>query len=60
MKKKYQTPKIVNMPGEMHGGVPGAVWGAVLLIARAVTAAIKGHIDLITGADKPKTLQSRR
>ena len=60
MKKKYQTPKIVNMPGEMHGGVPGAVWGAVLLIARAVAAAIKGHIDLIAGTDAPKTLQSRR
>ena len=60
MKKKYRTPKVVNMPEEMHGGVPGAVMGVALMVARAVAKAAKGHIDLAAGADAPKTLQVRR
>ena len=59
MKKKYRTPKAVNLPQEVHNGVPGAVLGAVLLIARAVAKAVKGHIDVKAGADLPKTLQAR-
>ena len=60
MKKKYRTPKAVDMPNEIHNGVPMAIWAAVLLIARAVAAAVKGHIDVKAGADAPKTLQIRR
>lgn len=59
MKKKYRTPKVVNMPEEINNGVP-AVVGAALIFARAMAKADKGHIDLAAGADEPKTLQIRR
>ena len=59
-KKKYRTPKAVNMPQEINGGVPGALLGAAYMVGRAVAAAAKGHINLIAGADEPKTLQVRR
>ena len=60
MKKKYRTPKVVNMPEEINNGVPGALTGAAHMVARAVAKAAKGHIDLAAGADAPKTLQIRR
>jgi len=60
MKKKYRTPKVVNMPEEINGGVPGALLGAALMIGRAVASAAKGHIKLVAGANEPKTLQIRR
>ena len=57
MKKKYSTPKVINAGEKINSGVPGAVLGAAYMIGRAVTAAMKGHIDLKAGADTPKTLQ---
>lgn len=60
MKKTYRKPKAINVPQEINGGVPGALLGAAYMIGRAVAAAAKGHINLVAGADKPKTLQARR
>ncbi len=61
MKKKYRTPKVINMSDEMNNGVPGAlIMRPALFLARAVAKAAKGHIDLAAGADAPKTLQIRR
>ncbi|MBR1729471.1 MAG: hypothetical protein IJ728_08110 [Selenomonadaceae bacterium] len=60
MKKKYSVPKVINMPQEIQSGVPGALLGAAYMIGRAVTAAVKGHIDLKAGMNEPKTLQSRK
>lgn len=54
MKKKYRTPKALSVSEKIHSA---ALNGAFWLIVRSL---MKGHIDLITGADKPKTLQSRR
>ena len=60
MKKKYSTPKAVDAGEKINGGVPGAVTGAVHMVGRAVTAALKGHIDLKAETEKnPKTLQQR-
>lgn len=60
MKKKYRTPKVVNMPEEIHGGVPGALAGAAYMVARAVAKMAKGHIDLKAGMDGARTLQARK
>lgn len=56
-KKTYRTPKVINMSQEVH---TGALTGAAWMIARAVAKAAKGHIDLVAGADEPKTLQARQ
>ncbi len=60
MKKKYRSPKIVNMSQEIYTGVAGALTGAAWMIARAVAKAVKGHVDVKAGTDTPKTLQARR
>ena len=59
MKKSYQKPEVVSFDENVNGGVPGAVWGAALMVGRAVAKAMKGGIDLVAGADSPKTLQKR-
>ena len=58
MKKKYSAPKIIDTVEKLNAGVPGALLGAAYMIGRAVAAAMKGHIDLKAGSDKPKTLQA--
>ena len=60
MKKSYRKPEIVNFDENVNGGVPGAVWGAALMVGRAVAKAMKGGIDLVAGSDTPKTLQRRK
>lgn len=60
MKKPYKTPKVISVGEKINGGVPGALLGAAYMIGRAVTAAVKGHIDLKAETEKnPKTLQQR-
>lgn len=57
MKKKYRTPKVVNMPETVH---TGALTGAAWMLARAAAKALKGHIDLKAGMDGARTLQARK
>ena|GEM_PF-3744664 len=57
MKKKYRTPKVVNMPEAIHSG---ALTGAAWMLARAAAKALKGHIDLKAGMDGARTLQARK
>lgn len=58
--KKYSKPKITVFPDEIIvSGVPGALWGAALMVARAVSAAVKGGIDISSNYDKSKLIQER-
>lgn len=59
--KKYSKPKITSFPDEIiTNGVPGALWGAALMVARAVQAAVKGGIDIESNYNKSKLLQERK
>lgn len=60
MKKQYDSPKVISFTEELNGGVPGALWGAALMVGRALAAAMKGGIDLSAGIEYPKTLQQRK
>lgn len=43
---------------KINGGVPGAVLGAAYMVGRAVTAAMKGHIELKAETEKIRKLYS--
>lgn len=60
MKKEYRKPTVENFNENVNAGVPGAMWGAALMVARALAKAMKGGIDLTAGADTPKLLQNHR
>lgn len=62
MKKKleYNKPKVAIFEEEIQNGVPGALTGAIWMIARALVKTVKGGIDLTSGIDKPRTLQVKR
>ena len=59
-KKKYKKPEAVNVFEHVNSGVPGALWGAALMVGRALAKAMKGGIDLTAGVDVPNTLQERK
>lgn len=51
--KKYSKPKITSFPDEIIvNGVPGALLGAIHMVARAVAASVKGGIDISSNYDK--------
>ena len=61
MKKlSYKEPKIVVFSDDIAAGVPGALYGAALMVARAVAKAMKGGIDLEAGINTPHILQKRK
>ena len=59
-RRQYQKPRSINFTEEVINGVPGALWGAALMVGRAVAAAMKGGIDLVAGTNVPKTLQRKK
>lgn len=59
MKKDYNKPQAIAFTEELNGGVPGALWGAALMVGRALAAAMKGGIDLASDIEHPKTLQQK-
>lgn len=59
-KRKYSKPRAVIFTEQIQGDVRGALWGAALMVGRALSKAMKGGIDLTSGADKPKTLQDKK
>ena len=59
-RRQYQSPKSINFTEKVVNGVPGALWGAALMVGRAVAAAMKGGIDLVAGTNVPNTLQRRK
>ena len=59
-KRAYTTPKAVIFAERIQNGVPGALYGAALMVGRALVKAMKGGIDMTAGADSPKILQQKK
>lgn len=59
-KKEYKKPTVINFVDDMNGGVPGALWGAALMVGRALAKAMKGGIDITAGTDKPIKIQEKQ
>lgn len=59
-KKSYTRPMVVNFTDNLVNTVPGALYGAALMVARSLAKVMKGGIDLTAGADTPVTIQRRK
>ena len=56
MKKKYRTPKAVNLPEETH-----AILAQILISgARRMINVAKSYVDFSASAEVPKTLQIKQ
>lgn len=59
-KRNYTKPQAISFPEKINNGVPGALYGALLMVVRAVAKAMKGGIELAAGHDEPRTLQRKK
>lgn len=59
-KKEYKKPTVINFVDHMNSGVPGAFWGAALMVGRALAKAMKGGIDITAGTDIPIKIQEKK
>lgn len=59
MKKSYKKPVATSFMTELNAGVPGALWGAALMVGRALAAAMKGGINLMGDMESSKLLQMK-